>query len=97
MSNWPVVRWERLDPISDRDTDFLFVVYEAGGSSSSDSMLMRHAGREHAIVVKGTLMVQIGFDVFELRTGDAVSFDCSRPHRYWMRFQVVIASFRRVL
>ena len=53
------VRWERLTA-DDEDVDFLYVVYDVGGSSSSDAALMRHQGREYGYLISGRLGVQIG-------------------------------------
>jgi transcriptional regulator with XRE-family HTH domain len=75
------VRWERLTATPDPDTDFLYVVYEVGGSSSQGDGFIRHAGREYGLILSGTLEVTVGFDTFELGPGDSVSFDSSTPHR----------------
>jgi transcriptional regulator with XRE-family HTH domain len=76
------VRWERLTPTPERETDFLYVVYEVGGASSREGTHMRHTGREYGIVLSGRLRVTIGFDEeHELGPGDSIAFDSSRPHR----------------
>jgi transcriptional regulator with XRE-family HTH domain len=76
------VRWERLTPTPERETDFLYVVYEVGGASSRPGTHMRHTGREYGIVLSGRLRVTIGFDEeHELGPGDSIAFDSSRPHR----------------
>ncbi|MGH2967647.1 MAG: helix-turn-helix domain-containing protein, partial [Solirubrobacteraceae bacterium] len=75
------VRWERLNETGDHDVDFLFVTYEADGSSSASGKLQRHAGREYGLVVSGRLKVAIGFDEYELEPGDAISFASTDPHR----------------
>lgn len=75
------VRWERLTTWNDRDVDFLFTTYEAGGSSSADGSLMRHNGREFGIVLTGTLGVTVGFEEYVLGPGDSIAFDSSVPHR----------------
>ena len=74
------VTWDRLTTASEVDTEFLYVTYEVGGASSHDGF-QRHQGHEWGFVIEGTLEVQIGFDVFVLRPGDAVSFDSTTPHR----------------
>ena len=73
------VRWERLTTWNDRDVEFLYAVYEAGGSSSPDGSLMRHQGREFGIVLTGELGVKVGFEDSVLRTGDSIAFDSQRP------------------
>jgi transcriptional regulator with XRE-family HTH domain len=76
------VRWERLTPTPERDTDFMYVVYEVGGASSRPGTHMRHMGREYGIVLSGRLRVALGFDeVYELGPGDSIAFESSRPHR----------------
>jgi mannose-6-phosphate isomerase-like protein (cupin superfamily) len=76
------VRWERLTA-DEENVDFLHVVYDVGGSSSANSTLMRHAGREYGYVVSGRLGVQLGFEQYELRPGDTIAFDSTLPHRLW--------------
>lgn len=75
------VRWERLTPTSDPEADFLYVVYEVGGSSSEGDRFIRHAGREYGLVLSGTLEVTVGFDSYLLGPGDSICFDSTVPHR----------------
>ena len=75
------VRWERLTPSSDPSADFLFVVYDVGGSSSQGDQFIRHWGREYGLVLSGTLEVTVGFDSYLLGPGDSISFDSTVPHR----------------
>jgi transcriptional regulator with XRE-family HTH domain len=75
------VRWERLTTWNDRDVEFLYAIYEAGGSSSPDGSLMRHQGREFGVVLTGELGVKVGFEDYVLRPGDSIAFDSSVPHR----------------
>jgi transcriptional regulator with XRE-family HTH domain len=75
------VRWERLTTWNDRDVEFLYAVYEAGGSSSPDGSLMRHNGRELGIVLTGQLGVKVGFEDTVLGPGDSIAFDSAIPHR----------------
>jgi transcriptional regulator with XRE-family HTH domain len=75
------VRWERLTANVDPEADFLWVVYEPGGSSSQADGFIRHAGREYGIVLSGTLEVTVGFDTYELGPGDSITFDSTTPHR----------------
>jgi transcriptional regulator with XRE-family HTH domain len=74
------VRWERLTPQSDPEADFLYVVYDVGGSSSQGDTFIRHSGREYGLVLSGTLEVTVGFDKYELGPGDSISFDSTVPH-----------------
>ena len=75
------VRWERLTPAHDAAADFLYVVYEPGGSSSAGDEFIRHAGREYGLVLSGVLEVSVGFQTYNLGPGDSISFDSTTPHR----------------
>ena len=75
------VRWERLTTWNDRDVDFLYAIYEVGGSSSPDGSLMRHDGREFGVVISGSLGVTVGFEEYVLGPGDSISFNSTNPHR----------------
>jgi transcriptional regulator with XRE-family HTH domain len=75
------VRWERMTADADPDVDFIWVVYEAGGSSSPDDTMIRHAGREYGLVLSGRLEVTVGFETTVLGPGDSISFDSTTPHR----------------
>jgi transcriptional regulator with XRE-family HTH domain len=75
------VRWERLTPNADPDADFLYVVYDVGGSSSKDDKFIRHSGREYGLVISGHLEVVVGFERYDLGPGDSISFDSTVPHR----------------
>ena len=77
------VRWERLTPGSERDVEFLYVVYPVGGSSCPEDALVTHGGREYGYVSSGTLGVRVGFDEYELGPGASIAFDSSSPHRLW--------------
>jgi transcriptional regulator with XRE-family HTH domain len=74
------VRWERLTAGPDHDTDFLFVTYDVGGSSSEGNRSMRHSGHEYGLVLSGRLEVTVGFDHYVLGPGDSISFDSTVPH-----------------
>jgi mannose-6-phosphate isomerase-like protein (cupin superfamily) len=75
------VRWERMTSSPDPDVDFIWVVYDVGGSSSPDDSFIRHAGREYGLVVSGRLEVTVGFETTVLGPGDSISFDSTTPHR----------------
>jgi transcriptional regulator with XRE-family HTH domain len=75
------VRWERLTRESDRDVEFLYVVYPVGAESCPDDALTTHGGREYGYVSSGTLGVQVGFEQYELGPGGSIAFDSSSPHR----------------
>src|SRR5665213_50018 len=77
------VTWESLISSHRDKTDFMFVRYEVGGSSTLEDRLIRHAGTEYGFILKGTLQIALGFDTYELNTGDSICFDSSRPHRLY--------------
>jgi len=77
------VRWERLTHDSDREVEFLYVVYPVGASSCPPDALMTHGGKEYGYVSSGTLGVQVGFEEYELGPGGSIAFDSSSPHRLW--------------
>jgi transcriptional regulator with XRE-family HTH domain len=77
------VRWERLTSHQHENVDFMHVIYEVGGSSAADTMMIRHHGREYGIVISGRLGVQLGFEKYELEPGDSIAFDSTEPHRFW--------------
>jgi transcriptional regulator with XRE-family HTH domain len=75
------VVWERLTTVSESGVEFLYVVYEVGGASSSHDTFQRHPGHEWGYVISGLLQVTIGFEEYVLQPGDSVSFDSMTPHR----------------
>jgi transcriptional regulator with XRE-family HTH domain len=77
------VRWELLTPNPDPDLEFLYVVYEAGAESCAPDLLVRHGGMEYAYLISGRLGLRVGFDEYELKAGDSLSFDAQMPHRLW--------------
>lgn len=74
------VRWERLTRHADRFADFLYVIYDIGGSSSQGDRFIRHSGREYGLVLSGKLEVTVGFESHVLGPGDSISFDSTDPH-----------------
>jgi len=76
------VTWERLGQLPHPHVDFLLITYEPGGSSSSDSDLMRHGGSEYGYLLSGELVLTLGDDELRLGPEDAISFDSTTPHRY---------------
>jgi DNA-binding XRE family transcriptional regulator/mannose-6-phosphate isomerase-like protein (cupin superfamily) len=75
------VRWERMTADADPDVDFIWVVYDVGGSSSPEDSFIRHAGREYGLVLSGRLEVTVGFEARVLGPGDSISFESTTPHR----------------
>jgi transcriptional regulator with XRE-family HTH domain len=77
------VTWESLISSHHDKTDFMFVRYEVGGSSTLEDRLIRHVGTEYGFIIKGTLQIALGFDTYVLNAGDSICFDSSRPHRLY--------------
>ena len=75
------VTWQRLTATNHMHSDFMFVRYDVGGSSTSDGRLVRHAGIEYGFVISGTLEVTLGFVTYRMNAGDSISFDSEVPHR----------------
>jgi transcriptional regulator with XRE-family HTH domain len=75
------VTWERLTPTTGAQSNFLFIRYEVGASSTSDGNLIQHAGTEYWYVLRGALEVVLGFETYRVNAGDAITFDSSTPHR----------------
>lgn len=75
------VEWRRLTEGSLPGVEFLHVTYSPGGCSSSEDAFMRHAGQEFGYVLSGLLVVEVGFDSYELTAGAAISFPATTPHR----------------
>ena len=75
------VTWESLTAMRSEKTDFMFVRYDVGGSSTMEGRLIRHMGTEYGFILSGTLEITLGFETYRLVAGDSISFDSSRPHR----------------
>jgi transcriptional regulator with XRE-family HTH domain len=75
------VTWERLTATATPLSEFMFVRYDVGGSSTLDGQLIRHVGTEYGFVLRGALEVTLGFETYRMIAGDSISFDSSRPHR----------------
>ncbi len=58
------VTWESLISSHREKTDFMFVRYEVGGSSTLEDRLIRHVGTEYGFILKGTLQIALGFDTY---------------------------------
>lgn len=75
------VTWESLTSMHHQKTQFMFVRYDVGGSSTMEGRLIRHVGTEYGFILRGTLEVTLGFERYQLNSGDSISFDSTRPHR----------------
>jgi transcriptional regulator with XRE-family HTH domain len=74
------VIWEQLASNSDRNLDFMEIIYPAGSSSTNDGRMLRHQGMEYGYLLSGILEITFGFDTFTLRPGESMSLDPSVPH-----------------
>jgi mannose-6-phosphate isomerase-like protein (cupin superfamily) len=74
------VRWELLVPVPEPDVEFMEVQFAVGGGNTTDHST-RHNGREYALVLEGTLAINVGFEQYVLEAGDSLAFDSSIPHR----------------
>ena len=79
----PGVRWELLTPSTDTPIDFREIVYAASTQSPNDDAFIRHDGIEFGLMLEGRLHIQVEFDTYVLGAGDTITFDSSRPHRFW--------------
>jgi transcriptional regulator with XRE-family HTH domain len=75
------VLWSRLTAGSFPGVEFLHVEYQPGACSSREGAFMRHAGQEFGYLTSGRLLVDVGFDRYELGPGDSISFPATTPHR----------------
>jgi len=76
------VTWQRLGQVPGSHADFLMVTYAPGGCSSQEGRLMEHPGTEYGYLMRGELLVTLGFRSHRLTPGDAVSFASATPHSY---------------
>jgi transcriptional regulator with XRE-family HTH domain len=74
------VRWERLTPETLDRVDFLELVY--GPRAESNPTLYTHPGTEMVLLTSGRLDIYVGFEHYELSSGDSIHFPSSLPHRY---------------
>jgi DNA-binding XRE family transcriptional regulator/quercetin dioxygenase-like cupin family protein len=74
------VVWEQLATNTGTALDFIEVIYPPHSTSTNDHRMLQHAGSEFGYLIEGELEITVGFDVFTLRTGDALGFDSSMPH-----------------
>jgi transcriptional regulator with XRE-family HTH domain len=71
---------QKLSPNEDSDLEVLYLMLKPGGSSGQEPWA--RVGEKAGLVVKGSLQLDIGGEVFELGEGDSFQFDSSRPHRF---------------
>jgi len=74
------VHWERLAATPETSCNFMKLVYEPGSTSTEGGETVVHDGYEYGYVLSGEFEVTIGNEVFVLRAGESIGFDCSIPH-----------------
>lgn len=72
------VQFQRLTPHDDSSIEFMEVRHEVG---AGDDEAYHHRGREYGLVLKGRLLVELGFNKHVLDPGWSIAFDSSNPHR----------------
>jgi transcriptional regulator with XRE-family HTH domain/quercetin dioxygenase-like cupin family protein len=74
------VTWERLAATPERAVNFMKITYPPGAHSTVDGRLVTHEGYEYGFVLAGEVEVTVGDEVFTVRAGESLGFDCSIPH-----------------
>jgi transcriptional regulator with XRE-family HTH domain len=74
------VVWEQLATNTGAELDFMWIFYPPHSTSTNDKRMLQHAGSEFGYLLEGELEVTVGFEVVQLRAGDAIGFDSSTPH-----------------
>lgn len=74
------VVWEQLAINTGAEVDFMWIFYPPHSTSTNDKRMLQHSGSEFGYLLEGELEVTVGFEVVELRAGDAIGFDSSTPH-----------------
>lgn len=76
------VSWERLAGGVEETLEPLIITFPPHATSSPTEGLSQYSGYEFGLLLEGRLTLKLGFDSYELRVGDSVHFDASRPHAY---------------
>lgn len=58
---------------------FMLTTYEPGVTTGD--RLYSHEGEECALVLQGTMELQLGHETHVLKEGDSIRFECAVPHR----------------
>jgi transcriptional regulator with XRE-family HTH domain/quercetin dioxygenase-like cupin family protein len=73
------VKWSRLTALAESGAEFLEITYAPGAASGTHRS--HHEGREFGLILEGELIVELGFEVYILRSGDSIIFDSTTTHR----------------
>ncbi|HAQ39698.1 MAG TPA: XRE family transcriptional regulator [Clostridiales bacterium] len=72
--------YELLSPDLKKQIEMLWIEIEAGDCSNDE--LISHEGEECGVVIKGSLRVLSGDNIYDLEEGDSIYLDSTIPHRY---------------
>lgn len=72
--------YEVLSPHTRRRFEVARFTLEPGATTADEPL--SHRGEECCVVLKGTMRLELGGQVYVLEVGDAVQFDSGIPHRY---------------
>jgi transcriptional regulator with XRE-family HTH domain/uncharacterized cupin superfamily protein len=73
------VTWSRLTARAELGAEFLEITYAPGATSGAN--MSHHEGREFGLILEGELIIELGFELYILRSGDSIIFDSMTPHR----------------
>src|SRR5262245_20480067 len=73
---------ERLGRVPQLPVEFVRITVAPGGSSTGTGEVMDHSGWEYGFLLRGQLVLTLDGEEIRLGPGDAISFECSRPHCY---------------
>ena len=73
------VTWSRLTGLAEKGAEFLEITYAPGAMSGAS--LSHHEGREFGLILKGELLIELGFESYILHEGDSIIFESTVPHR----------------
>lgn len=72
--------YELLCPNLKNQIEMLWIEIEPNDSNSEE--LISHEGEECGVVLKGTLRILSGDNIYDLNEGDSIYIDSTIPHRY---------------
>jgi quercetin dioxygenase-like cupin family protein len=75
------VVWERLAATPEQGVNFMKITY-APGATSTEGDLVSHEGYEYGYVLRGTIEIIVGTEVFTLNEGESLGFDSTIPHMH---------------
>jgi transcriptional regulator with XRE-family HTH domain len=74
----PGVRYYLLNPNLAGPTELIYNEYDPGAGTGPE--LYTHPGVESGLILSGELDVQVKDEVYHLKEGDSITFNCSDPH-----------------